>query len=160
MNALRQFTLRYLIADAAPLSARERWLSALAGLVGMLLMQAILAVVPVEPGISYLLAPLGASSVILFALPHSPLARLVAGRRTFHLGADRLFLWFVDYANVFGRWYCAGGGHLGDCLVALHSSAGRRHGCGFCAECPAASDFAANGTAKRRRCADGGPRRQ
>ena len=75
MNALRQFTLRYLIADAAPLSARERWLSALAGLVGMLLMQAILAVVPVEPGISYLLAPLGASSVILFALPHSPLAQ-------------------------------------------------------------------------------------
>jgi len=75
MKALRQFTLRYLIADAAPLSARERWLSAIAGLAGMLLMQAILAVVPVEPGISYLLAPLGASSVILFALPHSPLAQ-------------------------------------------------------------------------------------
>jgi CBS domain-containing membrane protein len=75
MNALRQFSLRYLIADAAALSPRERWLSALAGLVGILLMQGILAVLPAGPGISYLLAPLGASSVILFALPHSPLAQ-------------------------------------------------------------------------------------
>ena len=75
MNRLRQFALRYLIADAAPLSPRERSLSALAGLVGILLMQGILAVLPAGPGISYLLAPLGASSVILFALPHSPLAQ-------------------------------------------------------------------------------------
>lgn len=75
MQPLRQFALRYLIADAAPLSSRERWLSALAGLVGILLMQGILAVVPAGPGISYLLAPLGATSVILFALPHSPLAQ-------------------------------------------------------------------------------------
>lgn len=75
MHALRQFALRYLIADAAPLSPRERWLSALAGLLGILLMQGILAVLPAGPGISYLLAPLGASSVILFALPHSPLAQ-------------------------------------------------------------------------------------
>lgn len=75
MKNLRQFALRYLIADAAPLSPRERWLSALAGLLGILLMQGILTVLPVGPGISYLLAPLGASSVILFALPHSPLAQ-------------------------------------------------------------------------------------
>lgn len=74
-NRLRQFSLRYLIADAAPLSPRERWSSALAGILGMLLMQAVLAVVPAGPGISYLLAPLGATSVILFALPHSPLAQ-------------------------------------------------------------------------------------
>lgn len=75
MNALRQFAQRYLIADAAALSPRERWSSALAGLFGMLLMQAVLAVIPAGPGISYLLAPLGASAVILFALPHSPLAQ-------------------------------------------------------------------------------------
>ncbi|EKE18073.1 MAG: hypothetical protein ACD_10C00142G0002, partial [uncultured bacterium] len=61
MNALRQFAQRYLIADAAALSPRERWSSALAGLFGMLLMQAVLAVIPAGPGISYLLAPLGAS---------------------------------------------------------------------------------------------------
>ena len=74
-NRLRGFSLRYLIADAAPLSPRERWSSALAGILGMLLMQAVLAVVPAGPGLSYLLAPLGASAVILFALPHSPLAQ-------------------------------------------------------------------------------------
>lgn len=75
MQALRQFSLRYLIADAAPLSPRERWYSALAAVVGMLLMQAVLGVLPANPGLSYLLAPLGATSVILFALPHSPLAQ-------------------------------------------------------------------------------------
>jgi CBS domain-containing membrane protein len=74
-ESLRQFSLRYLIADAAPLSRRERWSSALAGFLGMLLMQAVLTVVPAGPGLSYLLAPLGASAVILFALPHSPLAQ-------------------------------------------------------------------------------------
>lgn len=31
MEALRRFAARYLIADAVPLSARERWISALAG---------------------------------------------------------------------------------------------------------------------------------
>lgn len=75
MEKIRQFARRYLIADVAPLSPRERWLSALAGLLGVLLMQGILAVLPSGPGLSYLLAPLGASSVILFALPHSPLAQ-------------------------------------------------------------------------------------
>ena len=74
-KALGQFSLRYLIADAAPLSVRERWTSAVAAFVGMLLIQAVLTVVPVTPGLSYLLAPLGATSVILFALPHSPLAQ-------------------------------------------------------------------------------------
>lgn len=75
MDALRQFALRYLIADAAPLSARERNISALAGCLGILLMQGILGVWPGNPSLSYLLAPLGASTVILFALPHSPLAQ-------------------------------------------------------------------------------------
>ncbi len=75
MKNLHQFALRYLIADAAPLSSRERLFSSLAGLVGILLMEGILAVQPVGPGISYLLAPIGASSIILFALPHSPLAQ-------------------------------------------------------------------------------------
>lgn len=75
MEGLRQFALRYLIADAAPLSARERTISALAGCLGILLIQGILAVMPAGPQLSYLLAPLGASAVILFALPHSPLAQ-------------------------------------------------------------------------------------
>jgi CBS domain-containing membrane protein len=75
MSALREFAQRYLIPDAAPLSPAERWRSTLAALLGMLLIQGILAVLPAQPGISYLLAPLGASSVILFVLPHSPLAQ-------------------------------------------------------------------------------------
>ena len=75
MSTLREFAQRYLIPDAAPLSPAERWRSTLAALLGMLLIQGILAVLPAQPGISYLLAPLGASSVILFVLPHSPLAQ-------------------------------------------------------------------------------------
>jgi CBS domain-containing membrane protein len=75
MNSLREFTQRYLIPDAAQLSPAERWRSTLAALIGMLLIQGILAVIPAQPGISYLLAPLGATSVILFVLPHSPLAQ-------------------------------------------------------------------------------------
>lgn len=75
MEPLRQFAVRYLIADAVPLSARERWISALAGCLGILLIQGILTVLPAGESISYLLAPLGASTVILFALPHSPLAQ-------------------------------------------------------------------------------------
>ena len=75
MERLRHFALRYLIADAAPLSARERAVSAVAACLGILLMQGILAVWPGDPAISYLLAPLGATTVILFALPHSPLAQ-------------------------------------------------------------------------------------
>ena len=60
MERLRHFALRYLIADAVPLSARERTVSALAAGLGILLMQGILAVWPGAQGISYLLAPLGA----------------------------------------------------------------------------------------------------
>lgn len=75
MLALRRFASRYLIADAAPLSSAERWRSSLAGLFGMLLIQGVLTVAPVAPAYHHLLAPLGASSVILFALPHSPLGQ-------------------------------------------------------------------------------------
>lgn len=75
MEFFRQFAARYLIGAAAPLSSRERWFSALAGFGGILLMQGVLAVLPVEPGVGVLLAPLGATTVILYALPHSPLAQ-------------------------------------------------------------------------------------
>ncbi|RIX44148.1 MAG: CBS domain-containing protein [Rhodocyclales bacterium GT-UBC] len=75
MHALHRFATRYLIADAAPLSAAERWRSSLAGLFGMLLIQGVLTVAPLPAAYRHLLAPLGASSVILFALPHSPLGQ-------------------------------------------------------------------------------------
>lgn len=38
-------------------------------------MQGVLAVLPVDAGVATLLAPLGATTVILYALPHSPLAQ-------------------------------------------------------------------------------------
>ncbi len=57
MSALRESAQRYLIPDATPLSPAERWRSTLAALLGMLLIQGILAVLPAQPGISYLLAP-------------------------------------------------------------------------------------------------------
>jgi CBS domain-containing membrane protein len=75
MERLRLFVQRYLLADAAPLSPHERWRSALAAFLGMLLIEAILAVVSDDHTPRPLLAPLGASSVILFALPHSPLGQ-------------------------------------------------------------------------------------
>lgn len=65
----------YLTADTPPLSTGECWRSTLAALAGMLLLQGILALVPVAGGAAHLLAPLGATSIILFTLPHSPLGQ-------------------------------------------------------------------------------------
>lgn len=79
MDALRttlhHFARHYLIADAAPLSRGERLRSALAAFAGVLIYEAVLFVAPVTPDARRALAPLGASAVILFTLPHSPLAQ-------------------------------------------------------------------------------------
>lgn len=75
IKGFRRFASRYLIADAAPLSPAERRRSTLAAFLGMLLIQAVLVVLPGDPAQRQLLAPLGASCVLLFALPHSPLGQ-------------------------------------------------------------------------------------
>ena len=75
MSILIRFARRYLLADAAPLSSAERWRSAAAALLGLLIFEGVLFVVPVSPEAHRLLAPLGATSVIVFTLPHSPLAQ-------------------------------------------------------------------------------------
>ena len=75
MTILTRFARRYLLADAAPLSPAERWRSATAALLGVLIFEGVLFVVPVSPQAHRLLAPLGATSVIVFTLPHSPLAQ-------------------------------------------------------------------------------------
>lgn len=75
LDRLQRFARRYLLADVAPLSGRERWRSVLAGFFGMALAEGILAMLPGPAAAHHLLAPLGASSVILFALPHSPLGQ-------------------------------------------------------------------------------------
>ena len=74
-TTLHQLARRYLITDAPALSASERWRSTAAALAGMLLLQGILAIIPATAEVSHLLAPLGATSIILFALPHSPLGQ-------------------------------------------------------------------------------------
>jgi CBS domain-containing membrane protein len=74
-QSLGQFARQYLIADAAPLSQSERAKSALAGLAGLLLIQGVLAVLPLDPAQRQFLLPVGATSIIMFALPHSPLGQ-------------------------------------------------------------------------------------
>jgi len=75
MAAFSDFARRYLVADAAPLSPAERRRSAIAGVLGVLLFEALLHVMPVPPATKSVMGPLGATSVILFTLPHSPLAQ-------------------------------------------------------------------------------------
>lgn len=74
-QALHDFARRYLFADAAPISPPERHRSTLAALLGVMIFEGVLFVLPVSPDARRLLAPLGATSVILFVLPHSPLAQ-------------------------------------------------------------------------------------
>lgn len=75
IQSIRDFVSRYLVADAAPLSTAERWRSTIAAFLGMALIEAMLTVAPGDAAARHLLAPLGATSVILFALPHSPLGQ-------------------------------------------------------------------------------------
>jgi CBS domain-containing membrane protein len=75
MAALPDFARRYLVADATPLSPVERRRSALAGLLGILVFEALLYVMPLPAATKAVMGPLGATSVILFTLPHSPLAQ-------------------------------------------------------------------------------------
>ena len=66
MPGLLRSLQRHLLADTPPLSARERARSAVAALAGLLLASGILAVLPVDSGVRALVAPIGATSVILF----------------------------------------------------------------------------------------------
>lgn len=74
-TAPTRFARRWLIADAAPMAPAEIRRSALAALLGVLIYACILLVLPLGPDARRQLAPLGASAVILFTLPHSPLAQ-------------------------------------------------------------------------------------
>src|SRR5690606_25157052 len=69
-------TLRRIIPDAAPVSNRERLRSATGAFVGILL-TGILAsfALRFDPTLPAMIAPMGASAVLLFAVPSSPLAQ-------------------------------------------------------------------------------------
>lgn len=68
-----QFARHHLIADTPPLTATARRQSALGALLGLLMAGLLLLAFPA--GGLTLVAPMGATAIILFALPHSPLAQ-------------------------------------------------------------------------------------
>lgn len=70
---LRDFARRFLLADTIALSPAERWRSALGALLGVGVCGLLMHAMPI--GSHWLIAPVGASAVILFALSHSPLAQ-------------------------------------------------------------------------------------
>lgn len=70
---LKVFAHRYLLADTIALSPAERWRSALGTLLGIGVCGLLLHAMPVAS--HWLIAPMGASAVILFGLSHSPLAQ-------------------------------------------------------------------------------------
>ena len=73
LGRLRGFARRYLLADTIALSPAERWRSALGALLAVAICGALMHAMPVAS--HWLIAPVGASAVILFALSHSPLAQ-------------------------------------------------------------------------------------
>jgi len=73
ISSLRSLAQRFLLADTPPLSTAERWRSAWGALLGMGLCGLLLHAMPV--GTHWLIAPVGASAVILYALSHSPMAQ-------------------------------------------------------------------------------------
>jgi CBS domain-containing membrane protein len=75
MNGLIDLLRRHLVSDAPPLTRAERWRSTIAGFLGLLLFEGVLFVLPLAPDEKRLLAPIGATSIIVFMLPHSPLAQ-------------------------------------------------------------------------------------
>ncbi len=72
-HRLKQFTLDYLVPDTPPLTPGARWLSFVGALLGLMLAGIMLHLAP-GSGLRFL-PPMGASAIILFALPHSPLAQ-------------------------------------------------------------------------------------
>ena len=70
---IQRFITHYLVADTPPLAAPERRKAALGALLGLALAGGLIGLAPADS--LWLVATLGASSIILFVLPHSPLAQ-------------------------------------------------------------------------------------
>lgn len=69
----KRLVLDYLVADTPPLAPAERRKAALGAFLGLALAGALISLAPTDA--IWLVATLGASSIILFVLPHSPLAQ-------------------------------------------------------------------------------------
>ncbi len=72
-DGLKIFARHFLLAETPPLSRAERWRSMFGALVGVGICGLMLHAMPI--GSHWLIAPVGASAVILYALSHSPLAQ-------------------------------------------------------------------------------------
>ena len=72
-EGLKAFARHFLLAETPALSRAERWRSMLGALVGVGICSLMLHAMPI--GSHWLIAPVGASAVILYALSHSPLAQ-------------------------------------------------------------------------------------
>lgn len=71
-----RFALRHLIPESAPLSRRERIRSAAGALIGILATGLLSrAALGSDASLPVMIAPMGASAVLLFAVPSSPLAQ-------------------------------------------------------------------------------------
>jgi CBS domain-containing membrane protein len=70
---IRSFARRFLLADTPALSPAERRRSTLGALVGLVISALVTHAMPIAS--HWLIAPVGASAVILYGLSHSPLAQ-------------------------------------------------------------------------------------
>ncbi|MDO8458616.1 MAG: HPP family protein [Burkholderiaceae bacterium] len=72
-NELRSYVRDWFRVDTTPLSTAERWRSTVGALLSMGLCGWLLQAMPIDA--HWLIAPVGASAVILFAMPHTPLGQ-------------------------------------------------------------------------------------
>lgn len=72
-SRLRYFAQKYLVADTPALAPAEQWRAALGAMAGLVFAGLLGFLIPVGNG--WLVAATGATSIILFLLPHSPLAQ-------------------------------------------------------------------------------------
>ena len=72
-TTMHSFARRLLLADTPPMSKAERWRAALGALFGLAISGFLTHTMPI--GHHWLIAPVGASAVILYGLSHSPLAQ-------------------------------------------------------------------------------------
>lgn len=72
-TTIRTFARRFLWADTLPMSKAERWRAAWGALLGLAISGLLTHAMPVSH--HWLIAPVGASAVILYGLSHSPLAQ-------------------------------------------------------------------------------------
>jgi len=124
---LRSFALDYLIADVPPLSREECWRSIMATVIGLMIASALALYLPAPLGERWLLAPIGASAIILFVVPQSPLAQPWSVFGGFFFAALSAALWralfpeFLPLAAVFAAAMAVG---LMTWLRCVHPPAG------------------------------------